>query len=65
LFGDPSRNQVYGLSNTTVENLWMTRSVSTVGCSQSVLSIQTPEFEAMLNKRVHDRTANLNKKKYK
>jgi hypothetical protein len=61
-FKGPDRNRVYELFNTTTENLRMTRSVSTVGCSQSVLSIQTPEFEAMLNKRVHDRTTNLNKK---
>jgi hypothetical protein len=37
-------------------------SVSTVGCSQSVPSIQTPEFEAMLNQRLQDQTTYLNEK---
>jgi len=31
----PDKNQVYGLSNTTADNLRSTRSVSTVGSSQS------------------------------
>ena len=34
--GGPDKNQVYGLSNTTAENLQAARSVSTVGSSQSV-----------------------------
>jgi hypothetical protein len=54
LSGGPSRNQVYGLSNTTVENLRMTCSVSTVGCSQLVLSTQTLEFTVMLNQQIYD-----------
>jgi len=58
----PDRNRVHELFNTTVKNLRTTHSVSTVGCSQSIPSIQTPEFEAILNQRVHDRTTNLNKK---
>jgi hypothetical protein len=33
--GGPDKNQVYGLSNTTADNLRTTRSVSTVGSSQS------------------------------
>jgi hypothetical protein len=33
--GGPDKNQVYGLSNTTADNLRSTRSVSTVGSSQS------------------------------
>jgi len=32
LSGRPHRNPVYKLPNTTDENLWMTRSISTVGC---------------------------------
>ena len=45
-FGGPDKNQIYGLSNTTAENLWVARSVSTVGSSQSVLSTQSKEFMA-------------------
>jgi len=33
--GGPDKNRVYGLSNTTADNLRTTRSVSTVGSSQS------------------------------
>jgi hypothetical protein len=36
--GEPDKNQVYRLSNTTVENLRATWSVSTVGSSPSVSS---------------------------
>jgi len=46
-FGGPDKNQVYGLSNTTAENLRATHSVSTVGSSQSVLSTQFKEFVAL------------------
>jgi len=42
--GGPDKNRVYGLSNTTAENLWAARSVSTVGSSQSVSSTQSKEF---------------------
>jgi len=45
--GGPDKNQVYGLSNTTAENLWMARSVSTVGSSSSVSSTQSEEFMAL------------------
>jgi len=31
--GGPDKNQVYGLSNTTAENLLAARSVSTIGSS--------------------------------
>jgi len=31
--GEPDRNRVYGLSNTTAKNLWTTNSVSTIECS--------------------------------
>jgi hypothetical protein len=34
-FGGPDKNRVYGLSNTTAENLRSARSVSTVGSSPS------------------------------
>ena len=45
--GGPDKNQVYGLSNTTVENLWTTRSISTVGSTPSVSSTQSEEFMAL------------------
>jgi hypothetical protein len=45
--GGPDKNQVYGLSNTTADNLWSTRSVSTVGSSQSISSSQSKEFVAL------------------
>jgi len=45
--GGPDKNQVYGLSNTTVENLRSARSVSTVGSSPSVSNIQSEEFIAL------------------
>ena len=38
------KNRVYGLSNTTAENLLSARSVSTVGSSPSVSSTQSEEF---------------------
>ncbi|KAJ6965878.1 hypothetical protein NC652_003680 [Populus alba x Populus x berolinensis] len=49
----PNRNRVNGLPNIMVENLWTTRSVSTIGFSQSILSTQTPKFEATLDQRVN------------
>jgi len=45
--GGPDKNQVYGLSNTTADNLRTTRSVSTVGRSQSISSSQSKEFVAL------------------
>jgi hypothetical protein len=45
--GGPDKNQVYGLSNTTAENLRAARGVSTVGSSQSVSSTQSKEFVAL------------------
>jgi hypothetical protein len=48
LSGRPDRNRVYGLFNTTVQNLQTSRSISTVGCLQSVSSTQILEFTAML-----------------
>jgi 3-deoxy-D-manno-octulosonic-acid transferase len=45
--GEPDKNRVYGLSNTTANNLRSTRSVSTVGSFQSILSSQSKEFVAL------------------
>jgi hypothetical protein len=45
--GRPNKNQVYGLSNTTTENLHSARSVSTVGSSPSVSNTQSEEFIAL------------------
>jgi hypothetical protein len=39
--GGPDKNQVFGLSNTTAENLRATRGVSTDGSSQLALSTQS------------------------
>jgi len=41
------KNRVYGLSNTTADNLRSTQSVSTVGSSQSISSSQSKEFVAL------------------
>jgi hypothetical protein len=40
----------------------MTRSTSTVGCSQSILSNQTLEFAVMLDQQVQDWTTFFNDK---
>jgi len=45
--GGPDKNQVYGLSNTTADNLRSTRSVLTVGSSQSISSSQSKDFVAL------------------
>jgi len=45
--GGPDKNRVYGLSNTTTDNLRAARSVSTVRSSQSVSSTQSKEFVAL------------------
>jgi len=42
--GGHDKNQVYGLSNTTAENLRSARSVSIVGSSPSVSNTQYEEF---------------------
>jgi len=39
--GGPDKNRVYGLSNTTAENLRLACSVSTVGSSPSISSTQS------------------------
>jgi hypothetical protein len=56
------RNQVYGLSNTTNENLRTTLSALIVGCLQSIPSVQTLEFTTMLDQQVQDQTTHLNNK---
>jgi hypothetical protein len=45
--GGPDKNRVYGLSNTTADNLRTARSVSTVGSSQSISIFQSKEFVAL------------------
>jgi hypothetical protein len=51
--GGPDKNQVYGLSNTTAENLRAACIISTVGSSQSVSSTQSNEFVALQQHTVH------------
>ena len=51
--GGPDKNQVYGLFNTTTENLQAACSVSTVGSSQSVSSTQSKEFVALQQHMTH------------
>jgi regulator of replication initiation timing len=55
--GGPDKNWVYELSNTTADNLRSTRSVSTVGSSQSISSSHSKEFVAL-----QQHTAQLTKK---
>jgi len=62
LLGGPNRNQVYEHSNTMAENLLITCSVLTVGCSQSLPSTQTLGFAVMLNQQVQDETTHLDEK---
>jgi hypothetical protein len=45
--GGPDKNRIYGLSNTTAENLRTTRSLSTIGSFPSVWSTQSEEFMAL------------------
>jgi len=46
-FGGPDKNRVYGLSNTTAENLRSARNVSIVGSTPSVSSTQSKELTAL------------------
>jgi hypothetical protein len=55
--GGPDKNRVYGLSNTTTENLRSARSVSTIGSSKSVSSTQSEDIMAL-----KQHMANLTKK---
>ena len=59
--GKPDTNRVYGLSNTTAENVWTTHSISTIESSQSVLTTQTPKFTTLLD-RVQKCMVHLNEK---
>jgi hypothetical protein len=43
----PDKNWVYGLSNTTAENLGPACNVSTIGSSQSVSRTHSKEFVAL------------------
>ena len=61
-FGEPDRNWVYGLSNTTTENLQTTLSALIVGCLQLILCIQTLKFIAMLDQRIQDQMSHFNDK---
>jgi len=51
--GGLDKNRVYGISNTTAENLRAARNVSTVGSSQSVSSTQSKEFVALKQHTAH------------
>jgi hypothetical protein len=51
--GGPNRNRVYNLSNTMIENLQASHSVSTIGSSQSVSSTQSQEFVALQQHTAH------------
>jgi len=51
--GGPDKNRVYGLSNTTTENLRAARSVSIVESSQSVSSTQSEEIMALKQHTTH------------
>ena len=51
--GGPDKNRVYGLSNTTVDNLRSTGTALTVGSSQSVSSSQSKEFVALQQRCDH------------
>lgn len=62
LSGGPNRNRIYEISNTTIKNLRMTRSVSTIGCSQSIPSTQSSKFIALLDQEVKEYLVHLNEK---
>jgi hypothetical protein len=53
------RNWKYSLSNAKTKDLQTTHIISTIGCSQQVLSSQTLEFEVILDQRVKDRMAHV------
>jgi hypothetical protein len=52
-FGGPDKNWVYGLSNTTSNNLRAACSVSTAGSSQSVSSTQSDKSMALKQHVAH------------
>src|SRR3990172_4173127 len=49
--GGPDKNRVYGLSNTTADNLRSTHSVSTVGSSQSKQFVALQQHTAQLTEK--------------
>jgi hypothetical protein len=51
LSGGPDKNRVYGLSNTTADNLRTARSVSTVGSSQYKEFVALQQCTAHLTER--------------
>jgi len=52
-FGGPDKNRVYGLSNTTTDNLRAAHNVSTFGSSQSVSSTQSEAIVALKQHTTH------------
>ena len=48
LSGELNKNQVYSISNTTAEDLYIGHSVSTIDSSWSGLSSQSVEFQAIV-----------------
>jgi len=55
--GGPDKNRVYGLSNTTADNLWSTSSVSTIGSSQSKEFVALQQHTTQLTKKYDNLSA--------
>jgi len=55
--GGPEKNRIYGLSNTTTDNLRSTRSVSTVGSSQSKEFVALQQHTAQLTEKYNHLSA--------
>jgi len=51
--GRPDRNRAYGHSNTTTDNLWAARSVSTTKSSESISNAHSKEFMALQQHTTH------------
>ena len=49
--GGPDKNRVYGLFNSTIDNLWLAHSSSTVGSSQSKEFVALQQHTAQLNEK--------------
>jgi hypothetical protein len=47
---------VYGVSNTTTEDMWMSRSISIVGSSQSSSSSRSLTIQAIVQEQVESQT---------
>jgi len=60
--GKLDKTRAYRFSNIMTKNLWMACSVSTIGSSQLILSIQSSEFTALLQQGVQEHMVNLNEK---